>query len=249
MAKSTGRPRLHRLTQPATYLVKHLQGLIAHHRHIADQLQGTLDILLADASPLPEAAGNGNGAGDPVVAAALALDSQRRAKAASPSKAPQAAQAEAPQAAAGRRRDPHYNARAVEGARRRETAAFLATFDRKVPKAVTLGAGRFSLLRMGYLAKKGAGYIRTAKPFEVDPAKVASARYQAARDAGRAKKKPVYGPKKTAERKETAALLAAYSPTIPKPLGRKVQIMVHHGYLAKAADGSGYVRTAKEFIP
>jgi hypothetical protein len=58
--------------------------------------------------------------------------------------------------------------------RRMRTAAELAQFDPQEPKrpadlavpVVSLG----SLVRRGYLLRQGAGYIRTAKPFHVDPA-------------------------------------------------------------------------------
>ena len=77
--------------------------------------------------------------GSSTIDAAIALDAQRRAPAG------------------------HGSISAVRQ-RRERTAALLATFDPTTPNPVLLrGGGR--LVTLGYLRKKGNGYVRTAKVF------------------------------------------------------------------------------------
>lgn len=55
-------------------------------------------------------------------------------------------------------------------ARRALTAQVLAQFDLRTPtrpRAAIAGLG--ALVRRGYLRRQGGGYLRTAKPFHVDP--------------------------------------------------------------------------------
>lgn len=73
-------------------------------------------------------------------------------------------------------RPPHregYGSNARKATRRAATAAALARFDEKEPRTLeALGLGRIGigpLILNGYLKKKGQrGYIRTAKPFDVE---------------------------------------------------------------------------------
>ena len=56
---------------------------------------------------------------------------------------------------------------AAKRAKRRETAGVLASLDAKTPRPIT-GQGKVSaLLQNGYVKRKGAGYVRTSKPFVV----------------------------------------------------------------------------------
>ena len=61
-------------------------------------------------------------------------------------------------------------AKARKLAKRRETADILASLDAKAPRtpvALTTRGKVVGLLQHGYIKKKGAGYVRTSKPFRV----------------------------------------------------------------------------------
>ena len=73
---------------------------------------------------------------------------------------------------------------------------------------------------------------------------------EAARKAAKPKKPYLGKEALKAQRVRTAAMLAKYDRTKPRPTeaaGRAIGIMVTRGYLVKKGDG--YIRTAKEFTP
>jgi len=58
--------------------------------------------------------------------------------------------------------------------RRTATAAILELFDREEPRRAPVKVpGLGALVRRGYLKQRGDGYIRTAKPFYLDPTRQA----------------------------------------------------------------------------
>jgi CRP-like cAMP-binding protein len=114
-----------------------LQKMLAHHKGIVLALETTLGLLTGEARA--KAASNGHG----VLADALALDANRRAKTKT-----KLAKAEPVKV------------------RRQRMAEYLASFNQTTPQAMG-GVGLGSLVRRGYLKKKGQGYIRTAKEYVV----------------------------------------------------------------------------------
>ena len=116
---------------------------------------------------------------------------------------------------------------------RTRTADLLATISKTEPRT-DLGVHGPVLARTGYLKKKGDGYVRTGKVFQV-------ARFQAPRVNGANKSR----------RQHTAKVLAKLSRTIPTPKGKidtgGISILTQHGYLKATPDG--YLRTDKEFTP
>jgi hypothetical protein len=147
----------------------------------------------------------------------------------------------------GRRSEGKGHHKAAVLARREQAAAFLAEFDRTIPRPRTYGGKRLgAFISNGYLRQTDEGILRTDKVYEVDP--------RAPRTAPAPKvKKPNYWNKAatTARREKTAAYLDTFSPTKPQPLtdGAKhgATALVKNGYLKKRGDG--YVRTAKAFTP
>lgn len=216
----------------AGYLVKYLKDRIAYFTGLAKQLQGTLDIISGGVAAEPEPV-HSNGAG--AIVTALQLDAERRAKTA-PAKAPQASKAKSHSLG--------YGTRAAEQARRQKSIDFLATFDKVTPRAVKLKPGQSTLLQRGYLKRKDGGYVRTTKPFPLDPRQFPS-------------RAPLYTPEPGLTEKEAkyqagVAVLALFSPEEPRPIpqahvGRARQL-VRFGYLSGTPQG-GYVRTAKELQP
>ena len=66
---------------------------------------------------------------------------------------------------------PGYGARRLERERRRASADLLATFDPNIPREAPAGKERAvaPLIRHGYLKKRGDGYVRTVKAFDISP--------------------------------------------------------------------------------
>lgn len=62
--------------------------------------------------------------------------------------------------------NPRSNSKEVALKRRTATATFLSHFDAETPREGGAGRGVGTLIRHGYLKKKGDGYIRTAKVYE-----------------------------------------------------------------------------------
>ena len=157
---------------------RRLEKLLAQYEQFCAVLRSA--IALVNNPPtarLPIAMANGNGNGRPGVGGdrkstayklAARLDAERRAvvaKAAKPippSRVPKT----------GRK---HTGAHADQIKRQRTLSArYLAQFhtdDPQRPKDVKIkiGHGVGALVRRGYLKKKAGGYIRTAKPYEINP--------------------------------------------------------------------------------
>lgn len=130
---------------------------------------------------------------------------------------------------------------------RERSAALLSQFDRTEPKSIRdtrLGA----LVRRGYLARKGDGYIRTAREFILAPGRS----HNGSSTAPTPKRKVTGNWSATAKarRQLTAELLATFDREDPHTLTdrpHRVGVLVQHGYLK--AKGDGHVRTAKPFEP
>jgi hypothetical protein len=217
------------MTRTDYYLVKRLRALLADHEAAIRTLTATLKLLEPSANHAPRQAPNSSAAANPVLSAAITLDHARR------------------NGVTRRNRQPGYHTKTAIEARRKQTAAFLATFDTRKPTPGKLPREYSSLAnKLGYLTRKGDGYVRTAKPFIIDIAAVTAQR--SAKHVTPAEK-PAAPPrprsKKHERRAATANTLRAYSRTTPKPLARGLVIMVTHGYLKKSGDG--YIRTDKPF--
>lgn len=114
-----------------------LDRLIAEYEGKVSALR-TVQGLLNGAAVVKKAATNGH-----LVSAALALDAARRQH----------------KKTSGRTK--------ANQQRRARSAAYLKKFDTKTPRPNGGNRGVSILIARGYLRKKGDGYIRTAKPFEV----------------------------------------------------------------------------------
>jgi len=129
---------------PMVCPMKTLERRAQHYEEKAAAIRQTMAIL-----------GEHSGAssarrGSSTIDAAIALDAQRRG----------------PGPRGGMRLDaqPGYGSKANQLIRRKRTAAVLATYDSTTPNAkVPPAVG--TLIRTGYLRKKGDGYVRTAKVF------------------------------------------------------------------------------------
>jgi len=155
-----------------------LQRLLETYEHAVQTLRDAI-ALLNNGAPvtfrLPSFNGNGNGrlghGGDRTSATyrqAARLDKKRREITAT---YVQTAIADAKDAKPKRKSKKRFTDRLQ--AQRTVSAKLLDQFDHDDPKrskdirGQTRGIG--SLLRRGYLAKKGGGYVRTDKPFSINP--------------------------------------------------------------------------------
>lgn len=129
-------------------------------------------------------------------------------------------------------------------AQRARSEEFLAHFDTKKPTLPPsngngnpiMRSALGPMVRRGYLAKKGDGYIRTTKPYVVNPGQAWK------------HKAPTNGHPTERQRREiSAAFLAEFDPETPKTVKSKLLAsMLRTGYLKRKGDG--YIRTAKEFL-
>ena len=162
-----------------------LLRLLAYFENGAASVRATLGFLAHDPTGRN---GNGNGNGHATngdmptaLAAAVVLDQKRRGHSAATKRKMSkiAKQRYAALVAGGAKAEsvkvaPGYGSTAAKIERRKASADVLATFDTATPKPL-VGSGRpgarlaAPLIRRGYLKKKGDGYVRTAKPFVVDP--------------------------------------------------------------------------------
>lgn len=133
-----------------------LLKMLAVYESAARAIRTTITLLDGDSadlrSPAARYVANGGAAG--IEAEALALDAERRGK-----------------RRGGRKRVPGGHTATVR-ANRTHTAAVLAQFDHTEPRRmqdVAIPGHTGPMVARGYLRKKGKGYIRTAKPFHVDP--------------------------------------------------------------------------------
>jgi hypothetical protein len=125
---------------------------------------------------------------------------------------------------------------------RQLSADYLAQFDRDTPRT-SHNRLTGALVRRGYLRKKGDGYVRSSKPFDVMKKK-ATTREE--------KPSGTYAAAAKAKREATAVLLGKFDTNEVRPSSMaeksgSLGVLVTRGYLRKK-DG-GYVRTAKEFHP
>jgi hypothetical protein len=137
-------------------LLKELRRAHTEQQQLADSLHVAVQFLEASATG-HAARTNGNGAHAAVLEAAIALDKTRRLG--PPPDAPRPRQVRDGAATKARH------------ARRKASEKLLARFDAKTPRtAQTVGlafAYRYlsPLVRWGYLARSGDGYVRTTKAF------------------------------------------------------------------------------------
>jgi hypothetical protein len=209
-------------------VINRLLKLLAQHEAAADAIRTTLELLRADQGE-ERSARQGS-----VIEQALTLDAARRAKATG--NGASAAPAEKP------RHPPGYGARDAERARRNRTVAFLSLFSRDTPIPTSQKRLAGQLAALGYLRRKGEGFLRTAKPYEAAPAHPPGRRAPAEPSAVAHDRA---GAATQARRAVTAQLLAEYDRETPKPLVPAVSVLARHGYLKKK--GEGYVRTEKAF--
>jgi len=156
---------------------------LAYHENAAATVRATMALL--SASPVPRVGGdrksaafqkhhessNGNGNGLPTIErAAVAMDEKRRRALWRARKAKYRAGTK-PGKKQKKRKSPGDLAKYL--AQRQRTAEALAKFDLKDPFIpVELGVNVRHMgpyVRRGYLKRKGGGYIRTAKPFYINP--------------------------------------------------------------------------------
>lgn len=143
-----------------------LARLLAYFENGAAAVRATLAFLAHD--PTTSRRVNGNSNGHPMMLDALALDEHRASKSGKksglkPGSPPRG----------GRRATPGSHVSRIR-AQRERTAEMLARFDTSTPRTpAELGlTGRImtgSVVRRGYLKKKAGGYVRTGKPYYVDP--------------------------------------------------------------------------------
>lgn len=134
-----------------------LADLLAYHLKAADAIKTVLDLLAARETVTKSPRSTAS-----VLTRALALDAARR----NGHEVAAETVAAAVVAARGRpsKSKAYHHAGAIK-ARRERTARRLAKLSLTDPKPFGIGAGM--LLQRGYIAKKGDGYIRTAKAFTV----------------------------------------------------------------------------------
>ena len=143
-----------------------LARLLAYHENAAATIRATIALLEQPDPRGPRAFSNGH---SPIMHAALQVDAARREK----KKEWQRAYIERKKAKT--KTGPHPNAMHNQ---RQRTADALAHFDPTEPKLPgelpfkPEGLGR--LVVHGYLKRKGLGYVRTAKPYQVNPKKKAA---------------------------------------------------------------------------
>ena len=145
-----GRPRIN--GYPAIGPIRSLERTAEFYEAKARVIRDAIAVFLEH-----RAAGKSARSADRLFGAAVAVDRARAS--AKPAKRPKAS---------------GYSSLATVAARRKLSAAFLASFDATTPKPLSAAAHggdvRFGapLVRRGYLRKKGAGYVRTAKVFVID---------------------------------------------------------------------------------
>ena len=114
-----------------------LEKALAKHEHIVESLRLALEVMRG------EAHASSAKRAPQVLAQAVQIDAGRRR---------------------GRPRNPHRGHKVKD--QRQRSADFLSQFDATTPSTHSV-AGFASLIRRGYLKKKGEGYVRTSKPYEV----------------------------------------------------------------------------------
>jgi hypothetical protein len=148
-----------------------LARLLAYHENAAASIRTTIALMAAaprdnrGGDRRSAAALNGNGNGhhlSPIMAEALAVDEKRRA----------AKSGRTPAKKNPTKKKPGQHYRNLL-AQRQRTANILKLFDTTEPRRGLPGGKTSHALgiytQRGYLQRKGDGYIRTAKPFIVDP--------------------------------------------------------------------------------
>ncbi len=192
-----------------------LEALLAYHEKMAEAVRITLDLLRATAVVTKRQSATS------IFSQALAMEGERVARRGRP---PGPAKPERGHSAAAVRE------------RRAKTFAVLDSLSTTVPSTVGMEAG--TLLRHGYIKRKGDGYVRTGKKWSPDKGR----NYTEERDRAA----------KQSARHATAKVLAGMSTTTPTPKAKMktkgISILLQHGYIARAGD-DGYVRTDKEFTP
>jgi len=126
----------------AVGLSKRLDKLLEFHEDMARAVRLTIGALNGHATAAKQ---NGHTS---VIEQAIELDDQRRT------------------AKKAKRKKASGSPEAVQK-RRRRSVKYLAGFDATHPRPSE--SGMSSMIARGYLRKKGDGYIRTSKPFHVDP--------------------------------------------------------------------------------
>ena len=149
------------------HVFESLSRLLAVHENAAAAIRATIALLHSERLHVSS---NGNGEGLPAIArAAVAIDTERREKIRQYQRewaAKKKAQATPPSRGGISRQKRENRIRSSEA---------LAKFDPKDTRtAAELGIVNPAnligpLVRRGYLKKKGGGYIRTAKPFHINP--------------------------------------------------------------------------------
>ena len=133
---------------------KRLLQALAHHENAAETLRRALALLNAAPRAKYERKNGQNGHLPAMFKEAIALDATRRAV-----------------TKAKHKKGPKNTAEKL--AQRQKTADALAKFDLRTPrdaKEVPAIEQRLGpMVRRGYLAKKGTGYVRTGKVYHVDP--------------------------------------------------------------------------------
>jgi Arc/MetJ-type ribon-helix-helix transcriptional regulator len=151
----------------AKHVVDQMRKLLAEYEHAAEAIRTTLGLLNGHATAAKQ---NGHAS---TITDAMLLDAQRRTA--------KAARATAPRLSKngktlGRPKKTRHDAMLQ---RRRDTEAFLAAFETTTPITLAdvktaaggtlpIRGGLGTLLRHGYLKRKGGGFIRTSKAFVVD---------------------------------------------------------------------------------
>jgi hypothetical protein len=137
---------------------KSILRMLNYHESAAATLRAALAILSA---PVPRTGHhlNGDGGAGDVKRAALRVDAGRRAVLAASGKPK-------------KKKPARWSAKREN--QRQRTADYLAQFDRTDPRRpnemkLIVSRGLGSYVRRGYLQAKGGGYVRTGKPYHVDP--------------------------------------------------------------------------------
>lgn len=140
-----------------------LARLLTYHENAAASIRATIALLQGQ----PEQRGKSSNGHSPTMHAALTLDKERRAKKLVYQREWRKTH---PQKTHPRKSGGHTNRVLTQ---RRRTAETLGHFDLTEPKLPGelpfKPMGLPILVTRGYLKKKGPGYVRTAKPFHVNP--------------------------------------------------------------------------------
>lgn len=142
---------------PTTSAPLKLIRLLDYHERAAAAIRTAIELLDADASHSATARAS------KTINTAIVLDAMRHAAA--------TANGNGAEPVTPKRRGPYKKhakrTKSKIGAQRARTAKYLKQFDRDTPRAASFFRGLGPLVRRGYLAKKGDGYVLTGKSYEV----------------------------------------------------------------------------------